>query len=646
MANVSRLASAVIEAAVQYRRIGNVLLQILLIAAANYIAFWLRFDGDVPPAQEALRLNLVPALLIVRTVTFLPFRLYEGAWRHTGWWDLRDIVAGVAVSSGLFYLLTHVVMTTGYPRSAVIVDALLLVFMMAGVRVAGRASRELLQITRHRRVLICGAGDAGAMLAREMRQHPDYLPVGFVDDDRRKSGQRIHGVPVVGTCNDLASVIARYQPEEVLIAMPGAGPDAIRRYVEALRPFKLQITTTPGSREIIDGKITVDQVRPLEIADLLTRTPVTPQPKLVEGLIRGRRVLVTGAGGSIGSELCRQIAALQPSVLVLLDRYENALYEIATSLSDLGMTMQRPVVGDITDVRRVDAVFAEHRPDIVFHAAAHKHVPMMEENPCEAVKNNIAGTRILAEAADRHGVDTFVLISTDKAVNPTSVMGAAKRVAELILRARAASSATSYLTVRFGNVLASNGSVVPRFLRQIREGGPVTVTHPDITRYFMLIPEAVHLVLQAAALGQGGSTYVLDMGEQIRVADMARTLIRLCGFVPDEDIRVEYVGLRPGEKLAEELVASDERSQPSGVGHIQQVIPWRRVDAVRLAARVHAMEAAAGNGDVNVVMAMLKMIVPEYTAATGDQLPLAADRPAPVRDEVGAVVPEERVQFA
>jgi FlaA1/EpsC-like NDP-sugar epimerase len=616
MALVNRVAAAVAlvaEAAVMYRRIGNVLLQILLMAAANAAAFWLRFDGDVPAAVAALRLNLLPALLLLRTGTFLALRLHEGAWRHTGWWDLRTIVLGVAASSGMFYL-TVLGLQVAYPRSVFVVDALLLVFFMGGVRVAGRVYREIAQLNRHRRVLICGAGNAGAMLAREMREHSDYLPVGFVDDDRRKVGQRIHGVPVLGTSADLPRIIERYRPEEVLIAMPGAGAAAAMRFVAALRPYKLLITTTPGAREIIDGKVTVNQVRKLEIADLLARTPVTPQPALVRGLIEGRRVLVTGAGGSIGAELCRQVAALGPASLVLFERYENALYEIAGNLTDLGVTVHHAVIGDVTDASRVNAVLAEHRPEIVFHAAAHKHVPMMEDNPCEAVKNNITGTRVVAEAAERHGVRTFVLISTDKAVNPTSVMGASKRVAELLLQARARGSATSYVTVRFGNVLASNGSVVPRFLRQIQAGGPVTVTHPDVVRYFMLIPEAVHLVLQAAAAGCQGGIYVLEMGEQIRVVDLARTLIRLCGFVPDDDIELSFVGLRPGEKLFEELVAACETVAPSGVDHILHVTPTRAVNP-RLAAQVRDAEAAAAANDRAAVIVSLRTIVPEYGMA-------------------------------
>ncbi|MBI2187973.1 MAG: polysaccharide biosynthesis protein [Acidobacteria bacterium] len=642
MTTAQRLACGLAEAAIQYRRIGNVLLHILLAASANSVAFWLRFDGQVPVDQTALRLNLVPALLLVRVVTLLPFRLYEGVWRYTGWWDLRNTVLAVVASSTAFFVLVHGILgNERYPRSVFIIEALLLIFMMCGVRAIGRVSRELWGFRRHRRVLICGAGDAGAMLAREMREHSGYLPVGFVDDDRRKLGQRIHGAPVLGTRKDLPWIVERYAPEEALIAMPGAGPAAVRAFVEALRPFKLLITTTPGAREIIDGKVAVGQIRKLQIEDLLSRAPIVPQPLLVKELIRGRRILVTGAGGSIGSELCRQIALLEPEVLVLFERHENALYEIASSLADQGLRSVRPVVGDITDQKRVDAVFAEHRPELVFHAAAHKHVPMMEDNPCEAVKNNVGGTRTLVDAARRHDVGTFVLISTDKAVNPTSVMGATKRVAELMVRAQRANG-TSYLTVRFGNVLASNGSVVPRFLEQIRAGGPLTVTHPDVTRYFMLIPEAVHLVLQAAAVGEHGSTYVLDMGEQIRVADMARTLIRLCGFVPDEEIRVDFVGLRPGEKLFEELVTEDETVRRSAVDHVLEVMPARGPDVRSLAARVRELEAAAAADDAAGVLALLKRVVPEYEPPEIGEAPTT---PAPV-PTAPHVLAAKKVRFA
>src|SRR5437773_6637581 len=375
-----------------------------------------------------------------------------------------------------------------------------------------------------KRVLIFGAGDAGEMIVRDMqRQSCGYEPVGFLDDSPAKFRQRIHGVPVLGNRHDLARVIGAKQPHEVLVAMPSADPSIVRSIVELLRPFRVPITTLPSIGDIIGGRVAVNQIRDLTVEDLLARAPVNLNIEPVRQLITGRAVLVTGAGGSIGAELSRQIAALQPSSLVLYERSENALYCVSNSLTDrFGSTWVHPVIGDVTDARRLDQVFKRHRPDIVFHAAAHKHVPLMEHNPCEAVKNNIVGTDLITTAADSWGVERFILISTDKAVNPSSVMGATKRVCELIVQRIAPRSATRFATVRFGNVLGSNGSVLPRFLEQIRAGGPVTVTHPDIRRYFMLVSEAVQLVLHAAALGEPGVVYVLDMGEQIKLVELAR----------------------------------------------------------------------------------------------------------------------------
>ena len=415
---------------------------------------------------------------------------------------------------------------------------------------------------------VFGAGDAGEMIVRDMRTKSSqpYRPIGFIDDDRAKVGLRIHGVPVLGTRHDLSAILERYKPHEVLIAIPRAEPAAMRAIVRSLEPFKIPIKTLPNLRDLIDGKVELAKIRSLSVEDLLVRAPVGLDIQPVKSLIAGRRVMVTGAGGSIGSELCRQIAGLKPATLVMFDRYENTLHDIRVELDDrkhaFGVI---PVIGDVTDASRVNAVLAEHQPEIIFHAAAHKHVPLMEENPCEAVKNNVRGTRVLAQAADAHGVDRFIMISTDKAVNPTSVMGASKRVAELVVQAQAVGSGTSFSIVRFGNVLGSNGSVVPRFLDQIKKGGPVTVTHPDMRRFFMLIPEAVQLVLHAASQAESGATYVLEMGEQVKLLDMARDLIRLSGLIPEDDIKIEFTGLRPGEKLYEELVGADEEARPSAV---------------------------------------------------------------------------------
>ena len=418
---------------------------------------------------------------------------------------------------------------------------------------------------------------------------------------------------VLGTRHELPQIMATQRPHEILVALPSASPATLREVVKALEPFKVPITTLPNLRDIVDGKASVTQIRNLAVEALLERDPIGLAPESVRYMIAGKRILVTGAGGSIGSELCRQIAALHPSALCLYERYENNLYTISNDLAGRcnGLSIHY-IVGDVTDTRRIHAVMAEHQPDMIFHAAAHKHVPLMEFNPCEAVKNNVGGTRTVAEAAAHFGVERFILISTDKAVNPSSIMGATKCVAELLVQSLAQRSHTRFVVVRFGNVLGSNGSVVPHFLDQIRVGGPVTVTHPEVQRYFMLISEAVHLVLQAAALGQSGAVYVLEMGEQIKVLEMARNLIRLAGFIPDEEISIIFTGLRPGEKLGEELVGTDEILQPSGVEKIYQVQASCLPNSTVLMQQVAKLERFAVEGASKELVDCLSELIPTY----------------------------------
>jgi FlaA1/EpsC-like NDP-sugar epimerase len=466
------------------------------------------------------------------------------------------------------------------------------------------------------RLLIIGAGEAGRMVVKDILRNPDgrYAPIGFLDDSPTKAGLRIEGVPVLGTLNDLAAVLTTHQPDELLVAMPSAAPGVVRSIVSRLEHYKIPIKTLPRLRDIIAGHVEVRDIRTLALEDLLAREPIGLDPAPLQRLIAGRRVLVTGAGGSIGGELCRQIAEMEPESLVMLDRYENGLHGVVESLRERSnSTALRPVIADVTDAARIDAIFARYRPQIVFHAAAHKHVPLMEDNPCEAIKNNVTGTRLVVEAADRHKVDRFILVSTDKAINPTSMMGASKRLAELVVQAVSANSRTTFAIVRFGNVLGSNGSVIPRFLEQIRSGGPVTVTHPEVRRFFMLIPEAVQLVLHAAAQAENGATYLLEMGEQVKVLDMARHLIRLCGFVPDEDVKIKFVGLRPGEKLSEELIGRDETTRPSRVEKILRVIDTRPRPNAEALVRIGRTERSAAVNDVGAVTALLTRLIPGYS---------------------------------
>jgi FlaA1/EpsC-like NDP-sugar epimerase len=605
---------AISRLTVRYRRPLVVAVHLGATAFASYFAFWLRFDGVIPAFEFRLFVRMLPWLIAIRGVAFIPFRLYEGLWRYTSIWDLRNLLAAVATSSIAFHVLVHQVFgIQEYPRSVSIIDAMLLIFLLGGIRLTQRFVTNLTQAPSRRRVLVYGAGDAGEMVLRDMLRLADYRPVGFIDDDRRKVGKRIHDVPVLGTRHDLPRVLAEQRPEEVLVAIPRADARTMREIVRVLEPYKLPITTVPHLRDLISGKIAISQIRPLSIEDLLPRAPVGIGAAPLNRFIRGKRVLVTGAGGSIGSELCRQIAELRPSLLVLYERHENSLYTVENNLRDLGSKVPvRAVIGDVTDEAHLDMVFRQERPQLVFHAAAHKHVPLMEGNACEAVKNNVKGTRLVAEAALRRGADRFVLISTDKAVNPSSVMGASKRVAELTIQAAAREGRTTFVTVRFGNVLGSNGSVVPRFLEQIKAGGPVTITHPEMRRYFMLISEAVQLVLHAAALGEASAVYTLDMGDQVKLLDMARNLIRLAGFVPDEDILIEFVGSRPGEKMSEELFASDERLQPSGVDKILKVQPINGCDLTTLKSELMELERLAASDAAPLVLAQLEHILPTF----------------------------------
>ncbi|MEX2269894.1 MAG: nucleoside-diphosphate sugar epimerase/dehydratase [Vicinamibacterales bacterium] len=598
---------------------------VALIVLSNQAAFWLRFDGQVPSIQQPYNTSLLPLLLVVRLAVFFALRIHQSVWRYASIWDLVNIIAGVTLSSVLFWAITHSVLEiTVYPRSVFIIDAILLICLMGGARLARRLYHRSRPRADAKRVLIYGAGNAGELIVRDMRQNAKFhgTPVGFVDDDRRKAGQRIHGVPVLGGRDRLPEILSTYAPDELLIALPSASRDTLRTIVRTLEPFKIRITTLPRLHHLIGARIEVGQIRQLQVEDLLGRDPVSLDYGPVRQFLEGKRILVTGAGGSIGSELCRQIAAARPATLVPLDRYENSLFHIHNELALAfdGLDLH-PMVADVTDVPRIDQVLGEARPQVVFHAAAHKHVPLMEDNPCEAVKNNVRGTRVMAEGALRHGVERFVLISTDKAVNPTNVMGATKRVAELIVHGLNGSQTTRFAAVRFGNVLASNGSVVPTFLAQIANGGPVTVTHPEMRRFFMLIPEAVQLVLHAAALGDRAPLYVLEMGEQVKVVDMARDLIRLSGYVPDKDILIEFTGMRHGEKLFEELVGDGEFTEPSSVEKVLRVQMSAPHNHIGVAAAVARLEALAIDGRNDQVLGELRTLVSHFTPTVAESSP-------------------------
>ncbi len=623
------LGQRMLELLDRWRRVLIVVLHLPLLAAINYAAFWLRFDGKINPVDFLVFVTWLPWIIAIRMTVFAVFRLYAGLWRYVSVRDLLNIIGAVGTSSAMLYVVSRSVPAlAGYPRSVIVIDSVLLVFALGALRLTRRIWREFYYAPEGKRVLIYGAGDAGEMIVRDMRHNPfyGYEPIGFFDDDPAKRGRRIHGVKVLGGRTEIARIMADTRPEAVVIAMPRADAGTIRSVVQALEGYKVPIQTLPNLRDLLDGKVTVNRIRTLAVEDLLERSPVRLSVDWVRSLVQGKRILITGAGGSIGSELARQIGALGPSALTLLDRYENGLHEVASELQAGSASAALEIVlADVTDRRRVDHVLGVHRPQLIFHAAAHKHVPLMELNPCEAVKNNVGGTRIVAEAAAVSGVERFVLISTDKAVNPSSVMGATKRVAELLAQDLNRHGRIVYTTVRFGNVLASNGSVLLRFLAQIKAGGPVTITHPEMRRYFMLIPEAVHLILHAATLAKGGDIFVLDMGEQIKIVDLARNVIRLSGFIPEDEIAMKLVGLRPGEKLQEELVGSDEVARQTSVERILHVESRLSPASSDLASGVVVLERLAEAGDEQAVLKKLRELVPTYRPANGDEIMLSAE---------------------
>jgi FlaA1/EpsC-like NDP-sugar epimerase len=467
---------------------------------------------------------------------------------------------------------------------------------------------------RQKSVVICGAGEAGEMIGREIVNNPRLAMelVAYLDDDVNKVWTEVHGVPVVGTTDDLARVITEHDVEEVLIAMPSASGDVVRKIIDICIAEEVAHRILPGIFEIIHGDAKIYQVREVQVEDLLKRDPIELDLSAITEEFEGRTILITGAGGSIGGELCRQLTPFKPNKLLLLGHGENSIFEIYNELARKFPDVSAvPVVGDVKDARKIGKIFEKHKPSIVFHAAAHKHIGLMESNIEEAIKNNVTGTRVMAEEAITHGVSRFILISTDKAVNPVSAMGASKMVAETVVQVLRYGNDTDFVTVRFGNVLESRGSVVTVFKKQIEMGGPITVTDPDMTRYFMTVYEAVQLVIQASAIGEDGEIMILDMGLPIRIEDLARDLIRLSGYVPGKDIQINYIGMKAGERLNEELIASHESLVSTPVEQIMVVTP-PPTDRYKIMAQVAALEKAAADMDKVLMLDILSQLAPSY----------------------------------
>jgi FlaA1/EpsC-like NDP-sugar epimerase len=599
----------------KYRAVLILVSQMLLVTLTYYVSFVLRLDTNLDRADLAIFWKTLPFVLLIKLVLSYKCGLMHGWWRYAGMSDLADIGKASLLSSVLIFTLVEgILRLSGYPRSVIIIDLFLTIMVLGGARFAVRAYTERARNDgTQRNTLIVGAGCAGSAIVRELKQNPrlNYNPVGFVDDDLSKKGVKIHGVTVLGNCDTLHELIIKHQVACVMIAISRANGRLVERIIAKCQECKVDFKILPPIGELINKPVSVSQVRKLRVEDLLEREPVTLDLDRIRGRIANKVILVTGAGGSIGSELVRQAASLGARQLVLLDRSENDLFKLGHQLSRRFPQLDYvPVVGDIQDVTLLREVFSTYRPQSVFHAAAYKHVPMMERNCFQAVTNNVFGTYNVALLARQNKVDDFVLISSDKAVNPTNIMGVTKRVSELILQGLQ-DNGTRFMAVRFGNVLGSNGSALPLFEQQIAAGGPVTVTHPDVLRYFMTIPEAVQLVLQASSMGQGGETFVLDMGKPVRILDLVRNLIRLSGLEPDRDIKIDFVGLRPGEKMFEELKLEGEDIFPTAHEKIR-LLTGSKMTFEQVSVALHQLSVLVAAKNVHGLVGKLVEIVPEY----------------------------------
>lgn len=614
----------------RFRKIFIALTHIVVFAVSLMLSFLLTHNMQF---QREWLFQQYPIILIffglIKLIVFGFFKQYRGWWRYVSISDLTGIISASVASTLIIVVLWFAVILNVTPvrrtfpsianlqQGVFILDMFATIFLLGGLRMAIRLYHEefrTVESSRIKRFLIAGAGNAGEALLREIHRMPvaEYDVIGFVDDDPIKQGTNIHGIPVLGTIDKLPEVCRNYDIDEVAIAMPSASHKQLRRVIQLCSGTKVHFRTVPSITDIASGKLKVSQIRDVDINDLLGRETVKLDLNLIEQFLTDKVILVSGAGGSIGAEMCRQVCNFKPKHLLLVEQAENPLFNIHRELEDRFPDVEiSALICDITNKKRVEGIFKKHRPQVIIHAAAHKHVPLMETNPGESIDNNIIGTKVIADAADKYKADNFVMISTDKAVNPTSLMGSSKRIAEMYIQDLNQTSDTDFVTVRFGNVLGSNGSVVPIFKKQIAKGGPVTVTHPEMQRYFMTISEASQLVLQAATMGKGGEIFVLDMGEPVKIVDLARELITLSGFRPDEDIEIVFTGTRPGEKLFEELSIKGEDMQPT---RHPKIGIWKNkpVDREKLSTEIEELREVSATQDYDRIVNKIKEIVPEY----------------------------------
>ena len=603
-----------------YRDWWKFFVEVFVWTLITIVSFMLRLDGDLTGYGSVI-IQVSASLLVIKVIAVYLFGTFRQSWRNTGFRDLITLIKLVTSVSAI-YLVAVILLREQIivPLSVPIIEFFLSLLILGGIRVGTRFfivywNPHKNKTIESRRVLIAGAGESGNMAVREMLRHPEagMQPIAFVDDDKSKQGQKFLGLPVVGGIDEMVAAVSDLRIDEILIAMPSESGKVIRRVVNIASKSNVSYRIIPSIYDLISGKVTINQIRNVDVEDLLRRKPVQLETSLIESYLKNKVVLVTGAGGSIGSEIVVQLSRFNPRKVILLGRGENSIHTLINDINYKLLNLSYTVrIGDVRDYQSMERLFNEEKPEVIFHAAAHKHVPLMESNPEQAVLNNVEGTRNLVNLSVKYNVKHFVNISTDKAVNPMSVMGATKRISEQIVQwgASQVDDDQVYVSVRFGNVLGSRGSVIPKFKEQIKRGGPITVTHPDMIRYFMTIPEASQLVLQSGAMGMNGSVFVLDMGDPVNIEKMARDLIKLSGLEPDRDIKIEYSGIRPGEKLFEELLTAEEGTD---ITHHNKIYVAKSVDVIsNLTNRLNYLIEMANKGDSYQIKMAIKEIVPSY----------------------------------